>query len=103
MTVPLRHNDQHEWLQLIARNVNAIENGKTLNGSTCTLSASTTTTNVADRRVGINSKILLMPTSATAAAEFGTIYVSAVTKEQFTLTHLNTADVDKTFFYIVVG
>ncbi len=103
MAVPIKHNDKEEWMQLMAKSINNQEQGKTLNGGTCTLDANSASTDVADRRVGINSKIILFPTSANAAAEMGTIYVSAVTKQQFTLTHGNDADTDKTFFYIVVG
>lgn len=92
-----------EWVRLIARNLNLIEQGKQTNTGSFTLTASTTTTTVSDSRVGINSVVIPFPTSATAAAEFGTIYISNTTKEQFTVTHANTADSDKTFNYIVIG
>lgn len=103
MSVPIKHGDLPEWLRQIAIEVNKILRGKTENSGSFTLSASTTTTNVDDSRVGINSKIIITPTSSAAAAEYGTIYVSNVTKEQFTVTHSSTADTDKTFDYILVG
>lgn len=103
MSVPVKHGDLPEWLRQVAIEVNRILRGKTENGGSFTLDDGSTTTDVADTRVGINSKIIITPTSSTAAAEYGTIYVSATTKEQFTVTHSNTADTDKTFNYIIVG
>lgn len=101
--VPLQHANPTEWVKVIARTVNGLLNGRQNNTGSFTLTASATSTVVSDLRVGIDSVILFSPKTANAAAEYGTIYISAVTKEQFTVTHANTADVDKTFDYVVVG
>ena len=68
-----------------------------------TLAINVATTVVADLRVGINSGIVLMPVTANAAVEVGTIYVSSTGSETFTLTHANNATADRTFRYIVMG
>lgn len=83
--------------------VNAIHSGKTRNTGSVTLNASTTTTVVNDPNFESSQVVVLTPTSSTAAAEEGTIYVSSKGNETFTLTHSNTADVDKTFDYVIHG
>lgn len=66
-----------------------------------TLTANTTTTTVTNRNVGANQKVFLFPTTANAAAE--SAYVSEVRKGQFTVTHANNAQTDRTFDYFHVG
>lgn len=62
-------------------------------------------TSVTDFRVGPNSFIGLMPTTANAAAELaaGTLYVSSRSAEGFTITHANTTTADRAFVYCVLG
>jgi len=64
-----------------------------------TLDSGTTTTTVTDSRVTDESKIFIMALTANAAAE--TPYIT-VARGDFTVTHANTAAVDKTFDYMVV-
>lgn len=70
-----------------------------------TLTANDTTTTVTAANCGEDSKIFLMPTTANAAADFGSgsLYVSAVANGTFTITHPNDADEDKTFFWVALG
>lgn len=70
-----------------------------------TLAANAGTTVVAAPNCAGDSKIFLTPTTAHAAAEIGngTLYVSAVTNGQFTLTHANNAQTDRSFFWTVRG
>lgn len=67
---------------------------------TVTLTASTTSTVVTDSRVNTNSVIHFSPTTANAATAFGGLYTT-VARGSFTITHPNTADLDKTFSYTV--
>jgi hypothetical protein len=84
--------------------VNNIMNGKTNNTGTVTLNvASATTTTINDERIGYNSIILLMPTTANAASALTNVYVSAKTKGNATLTHSANVAADKTYGYIIVG
>lgn len=48
---------------------------------------------------------ILVPTTAAAATEFGAgnLYISAVSKGQFTITHTNSATANRTFLYAIIG
>lgn len=88
----------------ISEVVNNIMNGKTNNTGTVTLAvASATTTTINDERIGYNSIITFMPTTANAASELTNLYVSAKTKGSATLTHSANVSADKTYSYIIVG
>lgn len=104
--VPESFNTINEWVRRVAQKVNQILDGKTNNTGSVTLTASTTTTTVTDRRVGVESVILFMPTTANASAEIGAggMYVSTQTAgTSFVITHANNAQTDRTFRYIIVG
>jgi hypothetical protein len=84
--------------------VNSILSGKTNNTGSVTLAvASATTTTIFDERIGTESVILLMPTTANAASSLATTYVSARVKASATLTHTANILADKTFGYVIVG
>jgi hypothetical protein len=88
----------------ISEVANNILNGKTNNTGTITLNAgSATTTTIYDERIGYNSIIHLMPTTANAAAAFTGVYVSNRAKGNATLTHSANTNTDKTYGYIIVG
>lgn len=84
----------------VARVVNQILDGKINSVGTVTLGTGTTTTLVSDYRCSVNSNVLLMPTSANAAAE--TPWVT-VAKQQFTVTHSSATTTDRSFGYVVLG
>lgn len=88
-----------------AQAVNLLIDGKFNSTGSVTLTASATTTAVTDYRAGPGSVIVFTPTTANAAAEQGggTMYLSARSKEGFTITHANNAQTDRTFIYIVIG
>lgn len=70
-----------------------------------TLTANDTTTAVSSLNIGPDTKVFLFPTTANAAADFGSggLYISAVISGGFTITHPNDADTDKTFFWVALG
>lgn len=104
MKVPLRFNDHLRWLEKIAFALNQNSEGRTDNVGTVTLTASTTTTTVLDKRIGVTSGIMFSPTTANAAAEIPTMYVGTRTAgTSFVITHSNTASVDRTFYYSIEG
>ena len=72
------------------------------NISEFTLTASTTSTVVTDGRVHEGSTVVLMPTTANAAAALGTTSIVPGTGN-FTVTHANNSQTDRTFGYIVQG
>lgn len=109
LNAPEFNPDLKEWLRRTVRVVNNIMQGKTNNTGSVTLAANTTTTTVTEAkgRIGQNTVILFMPTTAHAATEFGagTMYVSGrdVANNQFTVTHVNNAQTDRTFNYVLIG
>jgi hypothetical protein len=70
-----------------------------------TLTESDTTTTVAAVNCGLDSKIFLFPTTADAATEWaaGSLYISAVARGEFTITHANDASTTRTFFWLAIG
>ena len=85
--------------------VNLLVDGKINAAGEVTLAASTASTTVTDYRVGSESVVVFTPTAANAAAEqgAGTMYLSARSKQSFTITHANNAQTDRTFIYLVIG
>jgi hypothetical protein len=55
--------------------------------------------------VAVGSTVHLTATTANAAAEVGngTLYISAIAKDSFTITHASSATTGRTFFYAVYG
>lgn len=95
---PLPHTG---WYSTTAAMVNPITAG------TVTLTANAASTTVTNVNVMASSRILLTPTSATAAADVGSatgVYVSAKNQGvSFVVTHPNNASADKTFDYQIVN
>ena len=96
-----------EALRDIILVVKGVMQGKTNNVGTVTLTANTTSTTVtlAAGRLGVDTHISLTATTATAqtAAGAGMYVTKSVADSQFTITHNNTADADKTFTYALIG
>ena len=79
--------------------------GRTRAAGTFTCAAGATTTVVANALVNVGDAVLLMPTTANAAAEIGagTAWVSAVAIGSFTVTHASASSTDRTFRYLAMG
>lgn len=101
--VPVFLADTDQWLRNMALAINELIDGKSNATGSITLNANATSTVVTDRRVGIDSIIPLMPTTANAAAAVATTYISSRGKQTFTVTHANNAQTDKIFKYIAIG
>lgn len=104
-SVPAFQPDESSHRQRIAEWSIQVMQGKLNNTGSVTLTAGVTSTSVADARVGINSFIGFMPKTANACSETGagTMFVSTVGAEFFVITHANSASVDRTFGYCVLG
>lgn len=91
-------------LPVIIQAIRKLAEGRQNAHGTVTLTTGATTTTVSNQIVAPEDVILLSPTNADAAGEVGagTIYVSAVAKGEFTLTHAN-AGTTRTFGYVVIG
>jgi len=89
----------------IVRAVRELFEGRSNAVGKVTLTANAASTTVTAANCGAGSTVLLTPTSAHAAAEFGngTIYVSAVANGSFTLAHANNSQADRTYLYAAFG
>jgi len=96
-----------EWQRLSVEVLNRAMDGKLNALGSVTLTESVATTTLLDRRIGADSVILPMPTTANAAAEIGAggffQTVPNVTLGQMVLNHANNAQVDRTFIYALLG
>lgn len=93
------------WIKDTAEIITAMQRGRHNNVGIVTLTASATSTTLTDPRIAADSAVLLVPTTATAAAEMGTLYISETGRVNgaVVITHSNTADADKTFRYTIIG
>jgi hypothetical protein len=103
--VPLAWHSGTEWIRKCAQAINSLRDGRINSVGTVTLSASTTTTTLSDRRIGPDSYIGLRAKTDTArtAAASGYPYPSAQAKGSATLTHDSQSDTDRTFTFVVLG
>jgi len=92
-----------EYLRRIYDVIRGVQIGKLQCTTTVTLTASATTTTLTDARIGAESVILFMPTTANAAGAMTNLYVSARAQGSATLTHSSTATTDRVFGVIVIG
>lgn len=87
----------------VANVLNNVLKGKLNNTGTLTLTANAATTTLTDSRIGANSVISLMPTTANAASAISTTYFGTFLDGSCVITHTNNAQVDKTFSFTVTG
>ncbi len=94
-----------EWVRLVAQAVNRIDDGSINATGTITLTISVASTTLSDRRIGQQTKVILVPTTANAAGELATLYQTLpnATEGQAVLNHANNAQADRTFGYVLAG
>lgn len=96
-----------EWLLKLTRAVNDVMHGHTNTGGLVTLDASVATTTVIDDRISVDSTLVLVPTTANAAAELGagTLYISETGRVNgsIEITHANNAQTDRTYRVVIIG
>lgn len=101
--VPEVMANEVEHRRQIARLANNLLQGKQNNVITVTLAANVTTTTVIDKRIGANTGLFFSPLTADAAGALSGLYISAQQNGQATLTHANTATIDRIFNVLLVG
>ena len=96
--VPLFLRDALEWSRRVMQ-------GKLNNTALWTLSAGTTSTNFTDSRLGVETALHWMPTTANAAAEVTAMYVAESGRKngQITIAHNNNSHSDKIFRISING
>jgi hypothetical protein len=92
-------------LRRIVRAVRDLFEGRSNAMGSFTCEENADSTSVTHPNVGPESRILITPTTANAAAEYGagTIYVSAKALGSFTVTHANSAVASRTFDFAIAG
>lgn len=101
--VPTDWADEKDHRARLALAINNILGGKLNNTSSVTLTANSATTTLNDLRIGLNSVVLLQPTTANAAAALANVYFGSPGDKTITVNHANNAQTDRTFKYAVVG
>jgi hypothetical protein len=89
----------------LAQAIRELFQGRSNAVGSVTLTANAATTTVTADNCGLDSKVFLMATTANAAAEAGgtALRVSSVARGEFTITHANNAQNDRTFFWLAIG
>jgi hypothetical protein len=99
--------DHAEFLRQIARVTNNLLLGKLNVGGIVSLQANAASTILTDARIGSQSAVLLVPTTASAAAELatGALYVPETGRinGSAVIAHANNALADRTFRYAILG
>ena len=103
INVPVSMPDHAQHLRLISNAVNNTLDGKINSTGNVTLTASATSTTLTDKRIGLNSVIILVPTNANSNSAKTNLYVSAKDNGSATLTHSSSSNTDHTFDYVVIG
>lgn len=102
MTIQVLSPQSASALQ-IATTINEMLKGRGNNVGEITLTANVTTTTIEDIRIKQTMTAVLIPRTANAAAAMTNVYISAVADGSITLTHANTATLDRTFDYVLHG
>ncbi len=101
--VPLSIPDTGQHLRLVSTSLNNTINGKLNSTGTITLTASATSTTLTDARIGGNSVILFMPTTANGRTALNGLHVSARANGSATITHASSGNTDQNLSYCVIG
>jgi hypothetical protein len=98
-------SDVTAWARDIYNTIFRLRQGKSENVGEITLTANVATTVLNDPRLSIQSLIAWDPKTPNATAELygGTMFPSVRSSGQFTITHANNAQTDRSFFYAVIG
>lgn len=89
----------------IAAVTNEILQGKLNVTSSVTLTINVASTTITDHRISPTNAVILLPTTANAAAEMaaGTVYVSSQTSGSAVVAHANNATADRSFKVLILG
>lgn len=90
-------------LSRIVQSIRDLFAGRNNASGSFALAANAATTVVTAANCAPDSAPLIVPTSANAAADAATTYVSSVGAGTFTVTHPNRATTDRTFRYAALG
>ena len=95
--------DEFEFKNQVITLFDIIFDGKINSLGTVTITANSNSTIVTDRRIGVDSSLLLIPKTANAAAALANIYQEVIDKFQITLHHANNSQTNRDFKYVILG
>lgn len=103
--VPNYLADHPEWMKRVARVVNNLLIGKLNVTSLVTLDANVTSTTITDPRIGVETGIILIPTTLNAAGALATTYIEETNRinGEVVVSHANTATTDRVFRAVYLG
>lgn len=87
----------------VALAVNQLLDGKVNSTGSVTLNVSSSSTTLSDRRIGVATVVVLMPTTLNAATALSTTYITARTAGECTIQHGAYAAADMVFDYALLG
>lgn len=102
MTVYLPDTNERD-LSVYAISLQQLAAGRSNATGSVTLAAGATSTVVSAINCAPGSAVFLFPRTANAAAALSGMFVGTVSKQSFTITHANSAQSDRTFFYVCLG
>lgn len=103
LSPPSFMTDEVEWRRKAVQWMAQAHIGHIANTATATILSGTVATVLIDTRIGFASVLTFMPTTANAATEVATLYVSSQSKGAATLTHANAGSGDRIFKYSILG
>mgnify|MGYP000936594987 FL=1 len=83
--------------------VNQLIRGRSNAAFQVTLAAGATTTTFSNANINADSKPVLFPTTANAAAAMATTYVTVPAAGTIIINHANAASTDRTFNLLIIG
>lgn len=90
--------------QELSQGIQDLSLGRTNASGTFTCTANAASTVVTDARVQVGDYIIAFPRTANAASAIASLFIAAATVVgQFTVTHANNANADKTHAYLIVS
>jgi hypothetical protein len=104
-TVPETFPNMPDWMRRVAQCLNGVLLGRTNNVFTVTLTPSETTTTFSHDRITEETVAILVPLTATAAANIGgtTGIYQVPSAGQIIFNHQSTPQTDKTYRLVLIG
>lgn len=103
VSIPFFEPDEKRHRRNIAAWAQWVNQGHLANTGVVTLGTGTAATVVTDSRIGINSVVILQPSTSEGLSAAPTVYVSTVSAGGFTIVHSSTVTTGKSFRFALLG
>ncbi len=95
--------DEKQHRRDIARTLNNVLQGKQNVTLAVTLTANAASTTITDARIGVSTTVFLMPLTANAAAELGSVWFDTQLTGSIVAHHTNSANTDMSYRLLLIG